>query len=84
MVEIKHAPLPSTLPPIAVVCHPGLGGSGVVATEIAAGMANRGHAVHLVSSTPPARYTACHEQLTFHEVSAPPIRCLANPNTPSP
>ena len=34
---------------IAVVCYPILGGSGAIATELAMGLANRGHDVHVVS-----------------------------------
>jgi N-acetyl-alpha-D-glucosaminyl L-malate synthase BshA len=40
---------------IAVVCYPGLGGSGVVASELALGLAARGHRIHIVASAMPER-----------------------------
>lgn len=42
---------------IGIVCHPGLGGSGTVATELAAELAERGHDVHLIARDRPFRYT---------------------------
>jgi len=43
---------------IGVACYPSLGGSGVVATELAAGLAERGHAVHLFTFSTPHREAA--------------------------
>jgi N-acetyl-alpha-D-glucosaminyl L-malate synthase BshA len=40
---------------IAVVCYPGLGGSGVVASELALGLAARGHRIHVVATEVPDR-----------------------------
>ncbi|HEU4734208.1 MAG TPA: N-acetyl-alpha-D-glucosaminyl L-malate synthase BshA [Kofleriaceae bacterium] len=40
---------------IAVVCYPGLGGSGVVAAELALGLAARGHRIHVVATSVPER-----------------------------
>lgn len=40
---------------IAVVCYPGLGGSGVIAAELAGELAARGHRVVLVSTAQPSR-----------------------------
>jgi L-malate glycosyltransferase len=40
---------------IAVVCYPGLGGSGVVASELAIGLGARGHRIHVVSTAIPER-----------------------------
>ena len=40
---------------IAVVCYPGLGGSGVVAAELALGLATRGHRIHVVATELPER-----------------------------
>lgn len=53
---------------IAIVCHPVVGGSGIVATELAKALACRGHEVHLLSSSLPFRYTECLPQLHFHQV----------------
>ena len=40
---------------IAVVCYPGLGGSGVVASELALGLGARGHRIHVVATAIPER-----------------------------
>ena len=40
---------------IAIVCYPSHGGSGVVASELALGLADRGHTVHIVSYAVPFR-----------------------------
>jgi len=56
---------------IAMVCYPAMGGSGVVATELAYKLACRGHEVHLVSSEPPFRLGSCLPALHFHEVVPP-------------
>lgn len=40
---------------IGVLCHPTYGGSGVVASELALSLAERGHAVHLFSHQVPPR-----------------------------
>jgi len=51
-----------------MVCSPHLGGSGVVASQLAAGLARRGHDVHLLASAPPAWRLPSHPRLHFHEV----------------
>jgi N-acetyl-alpha-D-glucosaminyl L-malate synthase BshA len=56
---------------IAVVCYPTLGGSGIVATELAVGLARRGHRVHVIASAMPSRPLPECSRLFFHEVSAP-------------
>jgi len=53
---------------IAVVCHPSVGGSGVVATELGVALAGRGHTVHIVSHMRPVRAAAPPERVHFHEV----------------
>ena len=40
---------------VAIVCYPTYGGSGVVATELAKGLAKRDHNVHMLSYARPAR-----------------------------
>jgi N-acetyl-alpha-D-glucosaminyl L-malate synthase BshA len=40
---------------IAVVCFPGLGGSGVIASELARGLAGRGHRVVVIATAMPER-----------------------------
>ncbi len=54
---------------IGVVCFPTFGGSGIVATEVAAGMARRGHTVHVVSHAVPRRLDQGCESLRFHQVT---------------
>ena len=53
---------------IAISCHPTQGGSGVVATELAMGLAVRGHEVHMVSDSRPFRLTE-DSGVHFHPVS---------------
>lgn len=54
---------------IGIVCYPSLGGSGVVAAELAVGLARRGHRVHLIASAPPSRALPACERLLFHKVA---------------
>jgi N-acetyl-alpha-D-glucosaminyl L-malate synthase BshA len=42
---------------VGIVCYPTLGGSGVVATELAVALAERGHQVHMFTYAPPHRET---------------------------
>jgi N-acetyl-alpha-D-glucosaminyl L-malate synthase BshA len=53
---------------IGMVCYPSLGGSGVVAVELAAGMVRRGHRVHVIASAPPRRQLPAVDGLRFHPV----------------
>ena len=53
---------------IGIVCYPTYGGSGVVATELAKGLANRGHNLHILSYARPARLDSLRTDITFHEV----------------
>jgi len=56
---------------IALVCYPSLGGSGVIASELAAGLARRGHRVHVLASAPPRRALPAERNLIFHRVAVP-------------
>lgn len=57
---------------IAVVCYPGLGGSGVVAAELACGLAQRGHRVHVVATALPERLRAgLGDALCFERIEVP-------------
>ena len=56
---------------IAMVCYPSFGGSGVVARELAVGLALRGHRVTLVASEPPSRPLPEQPQLAFRKVHVP-------------
>ena len=54
---------------IAIVGYPTYGGSGVVATELGKGLANRGHNVHFLSYSRPQRLDTFTTNITFHEVA---------------
>ncbi|MDZ7772868.1 MAG: N-acetyl-alpha-D-glucosaminyl L-malate synthase BshA [Balneolaceae bacterium] len=54
---------------IGIVCYPTFGGSGVVATELAKGLAHREHNVHILSYARPARLDAFETNISFHEVN---------------
>ena len=56
---------------VGMVCFPSLGGSGIIATELAKGLAHRGHRVHVIASAPPSRPLPACERLFFHEVAVP-------------
>jgi L-malate glycosyltransferase len=53
---------------VGIVCYPTAGGSGVVATELALALADRGHQVHVLSYAPPFRLRAFDERVRWHEV----------------
>lgn len=54
---------------IGIVCYPTVGGSGVVATEMATALAARGHELHLLSYDRPSRLRGGIPGLRFHEVT---------------
>ncbi|MDZ7694858.1 MAG: N-acetyl-alpha-D-glucosaminyl L-malate synthase BshA [Balneolaceae bacterium] len=54
---------------IGIVCYPTFGGSGVVATELAKGLAQRGHSVHILSYDRPARLDTFQTNISYHEVN---------------
>ena len=54
---------------IGIVCYPTFGGSGVVATELAKGLALRDHNVHMLSYDRPARLDTFQTNISYHEVN---------------
>src|SRR4051794_35751798 len=56
---------------IGIVCYASVGGSGIVATELAKSLAARGHDVHVLSADTPFRFGTYQPGLTFHRVSTP-------------
>lgn len=54
---------------IGIVCYPTYGGSGVIATELGKALAGRGHQVHFISYTQPARLDIFLENIFYHEVA---------------
>lgn len=53
---------------IGISCYPTHGGSGVLATELGIGLAQRGHRVDIISYSVPFRLRQFHTNLYFHEV----------------
>jgi L-malate glycosyltransferase len=64
---------------VGIVCYASVGGSGVVATELAKALATRGHRVHLISSDTPFRLNEFHADLTFHQVNTPAYPLFREP-----
>lgn len=53
---------------IGISCHASAGGSGVLATDLAVALADRGHNVHIVSDDVPFRLSGYRANLTSHTV----------------
>jgi N-acetyl-alpha-D-glucosaminyl L-malate synthase BshA len=64
---------------IGMVCYASLGGSGVVATELARALAGRGHDVHVISSERPFRWWEDVPGLTLHPVAVPSYPLFREP-----
>jgi N-acetyl-alpha-D-glucosaminyl L-malate synthase BshA len=56
---------------VGIVCYPTVGGSGIVATELAKALAQRGHEVRLISTEMPFRVPDFQVGLIFHAVQTP-------------
>lgn len=54
---------------IGIVCYPTYGGSGIVATELGMDLAERGHQVHFISTSLPARLNVTMPNIFFHKVN---------------
>lgn len=54
---------------IGIVCYPTYGGSGIVATELGMDLAGRGHEVHFISTSLPARLDITLSNVFFHKVT---------------
>jgi L-malate glycosyltransferase len=64
---------------IGIVCYASVGGSGVMATELAKSLASRGHDVHLISTELPFRLGDFHPGLRFHQVDTPTYPLFREP-----
>jgi N-acetyl-alpha-D-glucosaminyl L-malate synthase BshA len=64
---------------IGIVCYASVGGSGIVATELAKALAERGHDVHLLSADLPFRFGRNERGLTFHRVDTPSYPLFREP-----
>ena len=62
-----------------MVCYASLGGSGVVATELARALAGRGHEVHVISSERPFRWQEGVEGLSLQPVVIPSYPLFREP-----
>jgi N-acetyl-alpha-D-glucosaminyl L-malate synthase BshA len=56
---------------IGISCYPTYGGSGIVATELAMALAERGDEVHVISYALPSRLSFLNSRIFFHEVVTP-------------
>ena len=64
---------------IGIVCYASTGGSGIVATELAIALADRGHQLHVISTEPPFRFPAHRPNLCFHAVATPAYPLFREP-----
>lgn len=53
---------------IGITCHPSVGGSGILASELGEELARRGHEIHFISHAPPFRMPADQPRIHFHPV----------------
>ena len=63
---------------VGIICYASVGGSGVVATELARALADRGHDVHILSSDTPFRMQD-EPRLSFHKVDTPAYPLFREP-----
>ena len=64
---------------IGMVCYASVGGSGVVATELASALALRGHQIHVISGERPFRWRSGIPGLSFERVEVPPYPLFREP-----
>ncbi|MDR1991088.1 MAG: N-acetyl-alpha-D-glucosaminyl L-malate synthase BshA [Acidobacteriaceae bacterium] len=64
---------------IGIVCYASIGGSGIVATELAKQLARRGHRIHILSSDTPVRLGDYLPGLSFHRVEPPSYPLFREP-----
>ena len=64
---------------VGIVCYASVGGSGILATELAKSLADRGHEVHLLSADPPFRLGEYQPGLCFHRVITPAYPLFREP-----
>ena len=64
---------------VGIICYASVGGSGVVATELAKSLASRAHEVHLISTDLPFRLGEFHAGLHFHQVETPTYPLFREP-----
>jgi N-acetyl-alpha-D-glucosaminyl L-malate synthase BshA len=65
---------------VGIICYASVGGSGIVATELAKALADRGHDVHLLSADTPFRFGEYQPGLSFHRVHTPSYPLFREPH----
>ncbi len=55
---------------IGIVCYPTYGGSGVLATELGLGLAQKGHEIHFITYRRPVRLAHFYANVFYHEVDS--------------
>jgi len=79
---MTHAPTPNDragVPlKVGVLCHPTYGGSGVLASELALSLAERGHTVHLFSYDVPPRLARASGPVQMHVAQGLPYPLFAS------
>lgn len=53
---------------LGIICHPSVGGSGILASELGEELAQRGHEIHFISHAAPFRMPRNHPRIRFHPV----------------
>jgi N-acetyl-alpha-D-glucosaminyl L-malate synthase BshA len=64
---------------VGIVCYGSVGGSGIIATELGKALALRGHHIHLLSGSMPARLGGYQPRLWFHRVESPDYPLFREP-----
>ncbi|MBK7642662.1 MAG: N-acetyl-alpha-D-glucosaminyl L-malate synthase BshA [Planctomycetes bacterium] len=64
---------------VGILCHPTYGGSGVLASELALTLAERGHCVHLFSSGVPPRLARASGPVEMHVAQGFPYPLFQSP-----
>ena len=64
---------------IGIICHPTYGGSGVLASELALTLAERGHCVHLFSQNVPPRLARASGPVEMHVAQGFPYPLFQSP-----
>jgi N-acetyl-alpha-D-glucosaminyl L-malate synthase BshA len=64
---------------VGIICYASVGGSGVVATELALALAGRGHEIRLISSEVPFRWRDGIPNLHFERVRTPAYPLFREP-----
>ena len=53
---------------IGITCYPGVGGSGVMATELGKLLAEKGHEIHFITFDIPFRLNKVYPNIFYHEI----------------